>query len=159
VDPVKQIINPVAEIRQHASRFVDEYGESWIMIDGVETKVPNIKRAKALLRQQDVVREKIRAALDETGVRDRTEQVEITLDDGTKTTVELLRSGDAGANVLQIGGFPDAEGLVQNAARVQERADASEAEKQRAIGRARLAARSPLKKLRDAIASLLKGNR
>lgn len=159
MDPVKQITTPVAEVRRHASHFVDEYGESWVIIDGVETKVPNVKQAKSLLKQQDVVREKIRAALDETGVRDRTEQVEITLDDGTKTTVELLAPGDAGANVLQIGGFPDAAGLIQNATRAGEQADASEAERQRAVGRARLAARSPFQKLRDAFASLLKGNR
>jgi len=159
VDPIKQITTPVAEVRRHASHFVDEYGESWVVLDGVETKVPSVKQAKSLLRQQDVVREKIRAALDESGVRDRTEQVEITLDDGTKTFVELLAPGDAGANVLQIGGFPDAPGLLVNATRVQQKWDALEVAKQRTAEHIRLAARSPLQKVRDAITSLLKGNR
>ena len=112
MDPVKSLTTPVAEVRAQAPVQVDEYGESWVVIDGVETKVPNLKAARELLDQQDATRKKIRADLDATGVRDRTEQVEITLDDGTKTTVELLPMGDSGANIMQIGGFPGENGPI-----------------------------------------------
>jgi hypothetical protein len=119
MDPVRQMATPIAEVRAQAPASVDEFGEQWIMLDGVETKVPDIKMARKLLAQQDAVRIQIREDLDALGVRDRTELVEITLDDGTKTTIEMLPPGDHGANILQIGGFPDAKGLFENAEKAQ----------------------------------------
>lgn len=115
MDPTRQLQTPIAEVRATAPVHVDSYGETWIMLDGVETKVPNVRAARALLKHQDKVREQIRADMDALGLRfnpdgtDREEQVEITLDDGTKTTVGLMKPGDA--NYLQIETFPDAEGL------------------------------------------------
>lgn len=160
MDPVKQIVNPTAEVRQHASRFIDEYGEQWMMIDGVETKVPKIKQARALLAKQDAVRVEIRKELDERGIRDRTEQVEITLEDGSKTTVELLPPGDLGANCLQIGNFANERDLFERAAREQAKLDSTRAEEtraqERAVEDARLKARSPLVKIRDGVLRFLR---
>jgi len=156
MDPVKQIVNPVTEVRRHASRFIDEFGEEWVVIDGIETKIPSIAAAQVLLVKQDAVREEIRAYLDAHGIRDRTEKVKVTLDDGTETEIDMLPPGDAGANILQIGSFPDAAGLFENAARAQAQADTADAELERVRERARLKLRSPLIKIRDAIFGLLR---
>jgi len=83
----------------HAQTERDEYNEQWVMIDGIETKVPSIAAAKALLAKQDGVRVAIRAALDETGIRDKTVTEAITVD-GEKVTVELVPP--ALADVFQI---------------------------------------------------------
>lgn len=159
MDPVKQIVTPIAEIRKVASRRIDEFGEEWVVIDGIETKVPSVAAAKALCARQDAIRVKIRADLDEKGLRfnpdgsDREEQVEITLDDGTVTTVGLMKLGDD-ANYMQIGEFPDAPGLFANAQKAQDAADAkAKAEKQQTMREA--TARSPLAKIRDTVMGFL----
>lgn len=157
MDPTRQLQTPIAEVR--APYHVDEYGEAWVVIDGIETKCPSIAAARKLCAAQDATRVQIRADLDALGIRDRTEKVEITLEDGTKDIVELLAPGDAGANVLQIGSFPDAPGLFQNAAAASTLADRIESEARAAARRAQRVARTPLQKLRDAVMSLLKGNR
>lgn len=100
MDPIRQLTSPVAEVRMHAQTERDEYNEQWVMIDGIETKVPSIAAAKVLLAKQDAVRVEIRAALDETGIREKTVLEEITLEDGTKATVELIPP--ALADVFQI---------------------------------------------------------
>lgn len=98
---------PIPEVRKmNHLHIVDNYGERWVVIDGVDTKVANLAAAKALLTKQDAVRVQIRADLDAQGIRDKTVQQEITLEDGTKTTVEMLPPGDAGANVLQFNMDP-----------------------------------------------------
>lgn len=71
MDPLRQITSPVAEVRVHAQSEHDEYNETWMMIDGVETKVPSIAAAQALCAKQDGIRVAIRAALDETGIREK----------------------------------------------------------------------------------------
>ena len=133
---------------------IDEYGEAWVVIDGIETKVPSIKQARATLARQDAVRLKIRADLDALGIRDKTEKVEITLEDGSKDTVELLPPG--AANVLQIGNFETAEALQINADHAQRKLDEAERLRALAAERKRLAARPPLTKIRDAIMSFLR---
>jgi len=90
---------PIPIVRQHAVRHIDEFGETWVTIDGIETKVPSIAAAKVLLAKQDGVRVAIRAALDETGIRDKTITEEIMVD-GEKVTVELVPP--ALADVFQI---------------------------------------------------------
>lgn len=123
MDPIRQITSPVAEVQVQAQREIDEYGEEWVVIDGIETKVPRIKAAQHLLTVQDDQRAAIRRDLDALGVRDRTEKVEITLDDGTVTEVDLLPPGNSGANVLQIGKFSDPVGLQIEAAHAQAKAN------------------------------------
>lgn len=91
--------SPIPEVRKMNHRHVvDEYNEQWVMIDGIETKVANLEAAKKLLTRQDSVRVQIRADLDELGIRDQTVLEEITLEDGTKTTVAML---PLGASCLQ----------------------------------------------------------
>jgi len=70
MDPIKQLISPVAEVRKHVEQWVDEYGDTWAIVDGIETKVAYTNPV-ALLKRQDGVRVEIRAALDETGIRDK----------------------------------------------------------------------------------------
>jgi hypothetical protein len=77
----------------HTQNAIDEYGEHWVTIDGIETKAPSIKAARELLVRQDALRVQIRADLDALGVRDTTERIEITLEDGTKTEVDLIPAG------------------------------------------------------------------
>lgn len=89
MDPLRQITTPVAEVRVHAHAERDEYNEQWVVIDGIETKVPSIAAAQALCAKQDAVRVAIRAALDETGIRDKTVKETIIID-GESVEVELV---------------------------------------------------------------------
>lgn len=60
----------VPEVRKAKDIKFDEYGEGWIMLDGIETKVPSIVAAKELLARQDATRVQIRADLDAQGLRE-----------------------------------------------------------------------------------------
>jgi hypothetical protein len=107
MDPIKPLSEPTTEIRTHANH-VDSCGETWIVLDGIETKVPSIKAARILLAKQDALRIDIRAELDKTGIRDQTVQESLVIDgvvqkddEGNPVTVEMLPPG--AANVLQIG--------------------------------------------------------
>ena len=108
----------------------------------------------------------MRAALDERRPGDtvklgilregRRAEVEITLDDGTKTTIELLPPGLA--NYMQIGTFPDYPGLVKNAEKAQDEADQKLAKQrayeERLAEHAKAKARGPLGKIKDAVMGL-----
>ena len=87
---------PVPEVRKANRRdiVIDEFGEEWMMIDGVETKLPSIKKAIAQMKLCDETRVKIRADLDAAGLRDNVVETEITLEDGTTTTVSMHKPGD-----------------------------------------------------------------
>lgn len=112
MDPIKGLTEP-AGVHAVSQRSFDAYGEEWVVIDGIETKVPRLKQARALLERQDKVREEIRAELDALGLRE-TVETEMMID-GELVTVQLLPKGDTGANALQIGKFPDAPGLFKAA--------------------------------------------
>jgi hypothetical protein len=160
MDPTRPLQTPVAEVRAQAPVHVDGFGEAWVVIDGIETKVPNIKAARALLAQQDALRVKIRADLDERGIRfnpdgtDREEQVEITLEDGTKTTVGLLKPGDA--NYLQMELFPDLPGLIQNADAAQAKEDYAGAVAAAVAEHRRLTSRTICTKILDVVVGFLR---
>ena len=96
--PVADPLFPIPVIRNHVEQWVDDSGDTWAIVDGVETKIAYANPV-ALMKRQDGVRVEIRKALDETGIREKTVFQEITLEDGTKAVVELLPPGDA--NVLQ----------------------------------------------------------
>lgn len=95
MDPTKPLHAPAAEI-SYLEQHTDQYGETWSVIDGIETKVPTAapsKRhslipaaAQSLLDYQDAKRAAYRAMLDAEGVRDQTERV--VMEDGT--TRDLL---------------------------------------------------------------------
>lgn len=163
MDPIRQLTTPIAEVRAAAPIHIDEYGEAWAVIDGIETKIPRIAAAKALLAKQDRVRMQIRADLDATGIRECTEQVQLTIEgkpqfdsDGEPIMVEMLPAGDGGANVLQIGNFPDAEGLMLNAAAAQSRNERAAADEAARVEHERLQTRTPLQKIRDRIVGLFR---
>jgi hypothetical protein len=107
MDPLKPLTTPVAEVRHQASHFVDQYGETWVVIDGIETKVANIKQAQVLLTQQDKMRLDIRARLDEMGIRDMTEKTTgnpetdyVDPETGEVEGVELLPPSMAGGLLI-----------------------------------------------------------
>jgi hypothetical protein len=94
--------SPIPEVRKHViveQVDVDEYGDTWK--DGVKVA---FRDPSQVLRQHDAARVAIRAALDGTGIREKTRIETIPLEDGTTAEVELLQPGDA--NVLQFGAGP-----------------------------------------------------
>lgn len=161
MDPTRQLTTPIAEVRAQAPAYVDSFGETWVMIDGIETKVPSLKAARALLAAQDATRVQIRADMDALGLRDLDQQEQLVVDgvpqvdaDGEPITVGLLPPGDA--NYMQIGEFPDAEGLIRNAEAAQARLEKQAADEAAAAEHARLAARPPLTAVLDSIKSLFR---
>ena len=69
--------------------FVDEYGDTWVTIDGIETKVGSIKQARKQLQYFDDMRKDIREKLDAEGIRDMVVEETITVD-GVATTISVL---------------------------------------------------------------------
>ena len=100
MDPLKPIVDPTAEVRIDRNIKYDNYGEAWVVIDGIETKVPSIAAAKELLARQDATRMQIRADLDATGIRDKTVKETIMID-GEEVEVEMVPMGLSG--VFQVG--------------------------------------------------------
>jgi hypothetical protein len=79
--------SPVPEIRKHNVQdqmFTDAYGDTWQVIDGIETKV-RYADPVGLLKRTDAARKQCRADLDALGLR---ETVPTELSDGT--VVEML---------------------------------------------------------------------
>lgn len=104
MDPIRPLVTPIAEVRAQAPVQVDSYGESWQVIDGVDTKIPNLQKAKAILAHQDAERVKIRAAMDEHGLRDDNEIVKMVTEDGIEYEAELVPPMKTG--YMTIGDFP-----------------------------------------------------
>lgn len=126
MDPLKPLYTPVAEVRHQASHFVDEYGDTWVVIDGIETKVANVAQAKILLAQQDKTRLDIRARLDEMGIRDMTERVTgnsetdyVDPETGEVEGVELLPPSIAAGLLIPGINIPTPNGDTVEAARVR----------------------------------------
>lgn len=81
-------LNPIPIVRRHQSQWIDSFGDTWEVIDGIETKVA-YKNPVALMKRQDGIRRQIRAGLDELGLRDNLGEMEVTNPmTGEKTFVE-----------------------------------------------------------------------
>ena len=117
MDPIKQLASPVAEVRKHVEQWVDEYGDTWAIVDGIETKVA-YSNPVALIKRQDGVRVEIRKGLDELGIRDRTVKETITVD-GQQVEVEMLPPGDGGANILQFNMDPTPANITKATAQTE----------------------------------------
>jgi hypothetical protein len=142
LDPIRPLSEPIAEVRRQAPVHVDEYGESWMMIDGVETKVTSRKIAEAQLVKQDKVRVEIRTELDRLGLRDNMEEIQCVIDgvpqvdgDGEPVMISLVQP--ARAQYMQIEewpfddprGYDKAELRNREVAEMQARMDAAKAAK------------------------------
>jgi hypothetical protein len=99
------------------------------MLDGVETKVPDIETAKALLVQQDATRVKIREDMDALGLREDNETVTLRTEDGIEYEAELVPVGKA--SYMQIANIPVKSEYAPELATVEEMA---KLEKQKSPG-------------------------
>jgi len=163
MDPVRQLTTPIAEVRAAAPQhWIDEYGEAWIMLDGIETKCPSIEAANRLCAHQDAVRVQIRADLDAVGARESLGEEPLIIDgkpvleENDKGEMVPVMTQITNPNVLQIANFPDGETLIANAQAVQDQADREAADEAARVEHAHLAARTPIEKIRDGIKSLFR---